>query len=343
MAITLEAGWTAEELAKANAFMAIDANKTPQAYQTLFDSVVPNLFSAYKIKDNDFLAAPQSGAESTVYAGLPHVGVYYIKEHLNSLKEGGNRTDYAPYYFPIVVEVETRPDDPSQKWTQVTELTGREILADGTIFLPVLRLLPFSTPDIRNFKWTGGEFNGTMVARKIRFTCVLYGDPRVNMTAFQPGFRNDLGGNFVGPVNFNIDADRFAPGYKRAELINTNLYAYQHRADNSWPIPESSAAHVGEGAYEPTELTRYGVQRDDHQKALIHVYKVMWERSVLQKSGQLEYEGRIVNMPLGTTVSRFVKSDGSNAVRANTVVSGIHYKSVGGETKTTVYLGNVPR
>jgi len=323
MPIRLKAGWTAEELANANAYLDVAANKTPEALRELFEAVVPNLFASYKIVDLDHFA-------DTPFAGLPRRGVFPIKEHLNSLKPRGNDTDYAPFYYPIIVEVEVATD----VWLCATELTGREMLADGTIYLPILRQLP-----IANWDWTNNtQYTTPLVAKNIRFTSVLFGDARVNMTAWQQGFRDKLGGNFCSGVNYNLDAQSFVQGFRRGEIIDTRLYAYQFRTSLSKPIPASSPGASNAGNYvAPT----FGAAtlREDSQKALKHAERVMWERACLQKAGQLEYEGRIENVALGTTIQKFMNSSAGAQFTANAIVTGVLYKSEKDSTKSIVYIG----
>lgn len=335
--VSLNAGWTDEDLDNGNNYMqspAGDANHTAEGVRELFDSIVPNLFLSYKIADIDFF-------EGTPFEGLPHMGIFYILEHLRSLKERSNATDFAPFYYPIVVEVETSTNN----WETVTELTGREITADGKIMLPVLRLLPAAQ---RNWKWTDDtDYETPMIAKNIRMSCVIFGDARMNLTTWQSGFRNKIGGNFARGFNSNIDADSFVQDYRRGEIIDTYLYQFWYRSVKSYPIPESSAGNTGfvgsggGGAYRPQAFGA-AYLRNDAAKGFAHGEMMMWEHGILKKEGEMEYEGRITNFSLGATIQEFKKSDGSNRMLANANIVGVRHISKGDETTSTVYIGSQP-
>jgi hypothetical protein len=322
--LTLKAAWTAEDLTKAGNFISLDINKTPEGEREMFDFIAPRLFQAYKIADQDWLAG-------TIFEGFPHLGIYYIKEHLNSLQERSNNTDFAPFYYPIIVEVETS----SGTWETVTELTGREIMDDGTILLPILRQHPDSTK--RNWDYTDDTpYNAPLVAKNIRFTSVIFGDARLNMTAWQAGLISKIGGNFASPVDYDPEVDRLVPGFRRGEIIDSRLYAFQIRKSTAKPIPESSPGATSSGNY--TAPTFGGATlRNDAQKALQHARKIMWERSV-HKSGQMVYEGRVFDIHQGATISKFVDKDG-NEFRANAIVTGKRIQSLPNATRTIVYFG----
>lgn len=329
--INLVPKWSDADLAKFNTWFTNAVNMTDGALLEGLQSNFRDLFCTFKIEGRNPLE------ESTYFKALDYTSNHYIKDRLNSIKTVEGNLDYAPFYYPILFEIENPVG--SGRWRPIEAQIGLEQWDDGTIFAPALADNKLSW-GWKTTPWavTGGQLQYEVY--NIRFTAVVYGDHAGVAVVNQEGVKTKLKSYsplWRDSVNFNPDIDRFTDSFNRTGYIKSDIYHYWYRDSSSKPIPQSIydrnvAAGISMQGFSTTTI------RDDISTAgLDYAKRSQWDSGCLGKEGQLVYNGQMAQVNIGECVSNI--SGGDRSIKANAVKSSVLYEcNREGTIKTTVYL-----
>lgn len=318
--------WSDDEVAALRARgQALSVGSTA-GMRALF-SEYPNVFAAWKLSDTyDFQAG--TSESSMPRAAIPRPVLPYLLSWIGTIAY-----DYVAQKYPIRWEISA---DDGSTWATTTEMTGLEVMDDGTIFMPTLRELTLSGMP-GSWRWNGTPYTwgaGAISTNEIRATIAIPCDHRLSavcklinsqIAAFDDTFRSP-------------DLNRISTSLDRQDVLDLRgLYECWLRK-NSYPVPQSQ-----QSAKADDKTTRTNALRNDHDYLRSHGRRHMVFAGRLKRMGYFGKRGVFsTNIELGKEFS-FVSSMIEGGATVTTPIAAVcqaaEYLCGRGYTETRMHVG----
>jgi len=325
--VALEKRWSTDEqaalVARGNALSVASTD----GMRALF-AEFPNLFAAWKFKETyDFQAGTSESSMSR--AQIPRPIMPYLLSWI-----GAQAYDYVAQRYPIRIEISV---DDGSTWATTTELTGLEVLDDGTIFMPTLRELTLAGM-AGSWRWIGEPYTwgaGTIAVNEIRCTLAIPCDHRI---AAVTKLINSQLSEFDDTHN-SPDLNRISATLDRQDVLDLRgLYELWLRKD-SYPVPQSQQATKA-----ADKTTRANALRNDTEFLRSHVRRHMVFSGRLKRSGYFSKRGVFDTsiLELGkeySFVSSMVAGGSTVTTPIAAVRSAVQYLCGRGYIETRMHVG----
>jgi hypothetical protein len=298
-----------------------------EGMRSLF-SEFPNVLAAWKL-DTAFDFQKDTSEEDYPRAAVPRPIMPYLLSWI-----GDEAYDFVAQRYPIRWEIST---DDGSSWTAITEMTGLEVLDDGTIYIPALRELTLAT-GTGSWQWTGDAYAwgaGAIKVNEIRATLAIPCDHRMaavcklinsQLSEFDDTFRSP-------------DLNRISASLDRQDILDLRgLYELWLRYE-SWPVPESQKSAQAED-----KPTRENALRNDTDLLRSHTRRHMIFGGRLKRSGYFSKRGIFDTsiLQLGNEysfVSSIIDGDSTVVTPIAAVRSAVEYLCGPGYTETRMHVG----
>lgn len=291
-------------------------------------SEFPNVLAAWKL-NSDFDFQADTSEKNFPRAAVPRPIMPYLLSWI-----GDEAYDYVAQRYPIRFEVST---DDGSSWATITELTGLEVLDDGTILIPALREMTLAGM-AGSWGWTGDAWAwgaGAIKANEIRATLAIPCDHRMAAVCkLITSQLADFDDTFRSP-----DLNRISASLDRQDVLDLRgLYELWLRYD-SWPVPKSQRADKASD-----KPIRENALRNDEELLRSHVRRHMIFGGRLKRSGYFSKRGIFDTsiLELGrefSFVSSIVDGDSTVVTPIAAVRSAVEYLCGPGYTETRMHVG----
>lgn len=325
--VSLEKRWSAAELtallARGNALSVASTD----GMRALF-SEFPNVLSAWKFKET-YNYQTGTSESSMPRAQIPRPIMPYLLSWI-----GAEAYDYVAQRYPIRVEISV---DDGSTWATTTELTGLEVLDDGTILMPTLRELTLAGM-AGSWRWTGEPYTwgaGAVAVNEIRATLAIPCDHRI--AAVTKLINSQL--SEFDDTHRSPDLNRISATLDRQDVLDLRgLYDLWLRKD-SFPVPESQLSTKA-----TDKPTRSNALRNDTDLLRSHVRRHMVFAGRLKRSGYFSKRGvfSTANLELGrefSFVSSMVEGGSTVTTPIAAVNTAVQFLCGRGYIETRMHVG----
>ena len=324
--VALQKRWDETELTALRARGDALNVESVEGMRSLF-SEFPNVFAAWKLNPSfDFQADTSESAMPR--AAVPRPVLPYLLSWI-----GNQAYDYVAQRYPIRWEVSTND---GSSWTAITEMTGLEVLDDGTIFMPSLREMTLAgLPG--SWSWNGSGYQwgaGAIKVHNLRATIAIPCDHR--MAAVCKLVQSQLAS--FDDSQTTPDQTRIDRLLDRQDVIDLRgLYDLWLRV-NSYPVPKSQLATKA-----VDKPTRDNPLKNDTEFLRSHMRRHMFYAGRLKRFGYVSKRGTFDTsiLELGREYSylnSIVAGNTTEILSIAAVRSAVEYLSGPGYTETRMHL-----
>jgi len=289
---SLEAAWTAAQLAAFKATVLESGQTTPEGFQRSME-LWPTVFQMWKIKSSfDFYAGTEFASYPRAQIPRPIWSTLLTRHEADPEVTGiDGPKDYLSIPFPVRFEFK----DDAGNWQTGLTLDGLVVWQNGLIHVPGLAMQGMLNQG-GSIKWDNGQYQTNadgwdVSARDIRVTVAIPMDHRLTASIGLSNHTLDCP-DFFGVWENMPDMDRIESYYKRvAHLDLGRLYELWLRK-TSWPRPESLSTAVVQAT---DKLTSDDALRSDKTLLQNHLKRTMLDYGRLRKSGTLIFDGFLIS------------------------------------------------